>query len=76
MNKRMTISIDEKVYDSVVKQVGEPNVGQFLEDLVRPIVLPESLDAEYAAMATDEERERQALVWSEALISDSDHASW
>jgi hypothetical protein len=76
MNKRMTISIDEEVYDSVVSRVGKQNVGQFLENLARPIVLPESLDADYAAMATDEEREKQALVWSEALVSDSDHAPW
>jgi predicted CopG family antitoxin len=72
MHKRMTISIDEKVYDGLVRVIGRRKISQFIEDLARPHVTGETLDAAYAAMAADAEREAEALAWSEALIGDAD----
>jgi hypothetical protein len=70
MQKRMTISIDEAVYDGLVRVVGRGKISEFLEGLARPHVIGETLEDAYAAMAQDEARERDALEWSEALVGD------
>lgn len=75
MHKRMTISIDERVYDGLVRVVGRRKISRFIEDLARPHVAGETLEDGYAAMAADEAREDDALVWSEALIADSTDAA-
>jgi hypothetical protein len=41
-----------------------------VEDGARPHVVREPLDEAYLAMASDEEREAEATVWSEGLIGD------
>ncbi len=75
MYKRMTISIDETVYDGLVRVVGRRKISQFLEDLARPHVVNDDLTSGYQAMAEDTERERVALEWSNALIGDVSDAS-
>ncbi len=70
MQKKLTITIDETVYDGLHKVIGRRNISHFIEDLVRPHVIDTDLDAAYAAMAADEEREAEALEWSEAVIGD------
>jgi len=69
MQKRMTISIDETVYEGLLRVVGRRKVSRFLEDLARPLVTSDDLVAGYQAMATDTEREKEALEWSNAMIS-------
>jgi predicted CopG family antitoxin len=66
----MTISIDEAVYEGLIRVVGRRKISQFLEDLARPHVVNDDLLAGYRAMAADTEREREALEWSDALIGD------
>ncbi len=66
--KRMTISIDAEVYDGLVRVVGRRHISRFLEDLARPHVTGTDLDDAYRAMAADEEREVEALDWSEGLM--------
>ncbi len=68
MSKKLTITIDDSVYDGLYRVVGARRISRFIERLVRPHVL--DLDTAYAAMAEDEERETEAVLWSEALISD------
>jgi len=75
MQRRMTISIDEAVYDGLVRVVGRRKMSRFIEDLARPHVTSDELSEGYRAMAADEEREREALEWSEALIGDGARAS-
>jgi predicted CopG family antitoxin len=75
MQKRMTISIDEEVYQGLVRVVGRRKISRFLEDLARPHVVRESLADAYAAMARDKTREAEALEWSEALIGDVSDAA-
>ncbi len=48
--------------------IGRGKISQFLENLARPHVMQENLLSAYQAMAADEERENEALVWSEGLI--------
>lgn len=70
MQKRMTISIDERVYDGLVRVVGRRKISRFLEDLARPHVVGESLESAYQAMAADTAREEDAATWSDTLIGD------
>ena len=70
MHKRMTISIDEAVYEGLIRVVGRRKISQFLEDLARPHVVNDDLRNGYQAMAADVGREREALAWSDALIGD------
>ena len=75
MQKQMTISMDEAVYDGLVRTVGHDRIGQFLEDLARPHVVTTDLTEAYAAMAADGDRETAALAFSESLIGDGSDAS-
>lgn len=70
MHKRMTISIDENVYEGLVRVIGRRKISQFLEDLARPYVIKNDLDSGYKSMAKDKRRERDAAEWCEALIRD------
>lgn len=71
MHKRMTITLDEAVYDGLYRTIGRRHMSQFIEDLVRPYVLDSNLDDGYKAMAADQEREAEAMEWCEALIQDA-----
>ncbi|HEX2204225.1 MAG TPA: hypothetical protein VHG91_13035 [Longimicrobium sp.] len=70
MQKKLTISVDEEIYDGLYRVVGPRRISQFIEELVRPHVVPADLSAAYAEMAADEAREAEAKEWGEALISD------
>ena len=70
MHRKLTITLDEKVYEGLHKVVGRRRISQFLEDLARPHVVGVELDAAYQEMARDEARETEAIEWSEALIED------
>lgn len=72
MQKKLTITIDEQVYEGLYRVVGSGRISQFIEKLVRPHVLPHELEDAYAQMAQDGEREAEALDWSEALLADTD----
>ena len=75
MHKKMTITLDEAVYEGLFRVVGRRNISQFLEDLARPHVLQEDLTSAYQAMAMDTQREQEALEWSNALIGDAADAT-
>lgn len=70
MQKKLTITVDEEVYEGLHKVIGRRHISQFIEDLVRPHVIGTDLEAGYQAMAADEAREAEALQWSEATLGD------
>ena len=70
MHKKMTISLDEAVYDGLYRTIGKRRMSQFIEDLLRPHVLDTALDAGYQAMAADKTREAEAAEWIEDLAPD------
>lgn len=70
--RKLTISIDDRIYDGLHAVVGQGHIGKFLEDLARPFVLPASLSAAYTEMSADKLREAEADQWCEALTSDAD----
>ena len=69
--KKLTITVDEQVYRGLRKVIGPRRISRFIEDLVRPHVVPEALDAAYQQMAADEQAEAEALEWAEALLGDA-----
>ncbi|MBK1695419.1 addiction module antitoxin [Chromatium weissei] len=70
MHRRMTITLDEAVYEGLYRTVGKRRISQFIEDLVRPHVLDTNLDDGYRDMAADSEREAEAVEWCNALAKD------
>ena len=75
MHRKMTITLDEAVYEGLYRTVSNRRMSQFIEDLVRPHVVDTSLDEGYWAMAADEAREAEALEWCNALAGDMDDAA-
>jgi hypothetical protein len=74
--RKLTISIDNRVYDGLYAIVGRGHIGKFLEDLARPFVVPTSLAAAYIEMSADKTREAEADEWCESLTPDDPHAAW
>ena len=70
MHKKLTITVDEKVYRGLRRKIGPRRISQFIEELVRPHVVPEDLSAAYADMAKDEQREKEAREFTEGVIED------
>ena len=70
MHKKMTITLDEEVYDGLYRTIGKRKMRQFIEDLLRPHVLNTTLDSGYKAMAADQARENEAMEWCNALSGD------
>jgi len=70
MHKKLTITVDERVYRGLHDVVGRRRISQFIESLVRPHVLGDDLEAAYQQMAQEEEREAEALEWAEATVGD------
>ncbi len=76
MQKKLTITIDEDVYEGLYATVGPRRISRFIEDLVRPHVTQLDLVTAYQEMAADEEAEAEALEWAEATIGDVGDAPW
>jgi predicted CopG family antitoxin len=70
MRRKLTITVDEEVYEGLRRVVGPRHISRFLETLARPHVVLADVDAAYAAMAADEDREEDALQWAEATVGD------
>ena len=70
MHRRMTITLDEEVYEGLYRTVGKRRMSQFIEDLLRRHVVDTSLDDGYRAMAADTARESAAMEWCNALAGD------
>lgn len=68
--KKLTITINDEVYEGLYRRVGRRKISRFLEGLARPHVVDADLDGAYRQMAADEAREAEAEVWSEGLIHD------
>jgi predicted CopG family antitoxin len=68
VQKKLTITVDEAVYDGLYRTIGPRRISQFIEELVRPHVVVADLAAAYATMAADEARESVAEEWSDALL--------
>ena len=70
MQKKLTVTIDEEVYEGLRKTIGPGKISKFIEDLARPHVVRSNLEAAYAEMAKDKKREKEAMEWAEATFRD------
>ncbi len=70
MSKKLTITVEDEVYEGLHSLIGRRRISRFLNDLARPHVLQGDLAEGYKAMAADEERERDAAEWVENLTGD------
>ncbi|MEI8372605.1 MAG: addiction module antitoxin [Planctomycetota bacterium] len=71
MHRKLTITLDEVVYEGLHRVVGRGSISQFIETLVRPHVTDADLNAEYCEMAADEAREAEAHAWVESTLEDA-----
>ncbi|MCW5978471.1 MAG: hypothetical protein KIT09_10355 [Bryobacteraceae bacterium] len=71
MNRKLTITVSEDVYQGLHRTIGRRRISQFIEKLARPHVVPAEIEAAYREMAADRAREQEALEWSEGLIADA-----
>ena len=70
MSKKLTITVDDDVYQGLHSVVGRRRISRFLNDLARPHVISREVVEGYRAMAADEEREHEASEWVENLTGD------
>ena len=70
MQKKLTVTIDEEVYDGLRAVIGPRKISRFIEDLVRPHVVKKNMYAAYKEMAADKVRESEALEWAEGTVGD------
>jgi predicted CopG family antitoxin len=73
MQKKLTITIDEEVYEGLHKTIGPRKISKFVEELVRPHVVRPNLELAYAQMSKDKKREEDALDWAETTFQDIAH---
>lgn len=70
MQKKLTITLDEHVYEGLHRVIGRGKISQFIESLVRPHVTDSDLEASYRALAADERSEHGASEWLEGVGGD------
>ena len=70
MQKKLTVTVDEEVYDGLRAVIGPRKISRFIEELVRPHVVKKNMYAAYKKMAADEVRESEALEWAEGTFGD------
>lgn len=73
MRKKLTITVDEEVYEGLHRAIGPRRISKFVQELVRPHVVRPSLESAYADMAKDGRREKEAMDWAEATFKDITH---
>ena len=67
MSRTITITLEDAAYHRLQEQFGEGAIERVVEEFLRPYTLTEAeLNAEYEAMAVDQEREAEAALWDNA----------
>jgi predicted CopG family antitoxin len=59
MQKKLTITLDELVYEGLYRVIGRQHISQFIERLVRPHVIETDLESAYRKMALFEPVKRR-----------------
>lgn len=76
MQKKLTISIDEKIYYALCEMIGRGKISRFIEELVKSKIGTNELESGYKQMAADKTREAEALEWTEATFGDIVNEAW
>jgi predicted CopG family antitoxin len=70
VRRKLTITVDQEVYEGLHRVVGRRHISRFLNELAKPHVVEDALEDGYRAMAADEEHEREAMDWIEGVVAD------
>lgn len=71
MHRKLTITVADDVYQGLHRVVGRGSISQFIEDMVRPLVVEgDALLAAYREAAADEAAEQEALEWIESHVDE------
>jgi hypothetical protein len=70
VQKKLTITVSEEIYDGLHNSIGRGNISRFIEDLLRPHVVGRALDAAYKELAADRVGEEEAFYWVEGTTGD------
>ncbi len=70
MQRKLTITVDEEVYQGLHNKIGRGRISSFLNLLARPYVVSKDIKAAYDRMASDQEREAEAEDWIEGIAGD------
>ncbi len=54
MQRKLTLSVDEKVYEGLHRVAGHRKISRFIEDLVRPHVMRKGLREAHKEMSDEE----------------------
>ncbi|MFH1032841.1 MAG: addiction module antitoxin [Chloroflexota bacterium] len=73
MQKKLTVTVDEEVYEGLRKVIGPRRISKFIEELVKPHVIHPNLESAYSEMAKDRKREKEAIEWAEITFKDVDN---
>ncbi|WP_010256258.1 hypothetical protein [Treponema primitia] len=72
MQKQITISVEEDVYNTLAPLIAKKTLGEYISNLVRSQNKTQSLEEAYKAMAADTEREKEAQEWCNAYFGPAD----
>jgi predicted CopG family antitoxin len=70
MQKKLTITIDEQIYQKLYSVIGSGKISKFIEGLVKPHLMTNELEKAYLAMGDDDTREQEAFEWIEGALND------
>ncbi len=70
MTRKVTITLDEEIYQRLYAVAGRRRISRTIESLIRPHLIQEELSTAYERMAQDEAREAEALEWLEGVGGD------
>jgi hypothetical protein len=70
VRKKLTITVDERVYKGLHRVIGRRRISGFIESFLRSHVVGKDLEDAYKQMADDEAREAEALEWAEGTAGD------
>jgi hypothetical protein len=68
MQKKLTISIEENIYNNLHLVIRRGKISKFIENLITPYVTKTNMKLAYQEMARDKQREKEACEWEEGLI--------
>jgi predicted CopG family antitoxin len=69
MQKKLTISIEENIYNNLYLVIGKRKISKFIENLIKPYITKDDIKLAYQEMAKDQQREKEAREWEEGLIT-------
>jgi metal-responsive CopG/Arc/MetJ family transcriptional regulator len=78
--QKLTITVEDELYKALYAQIGRGKISRYMSEATK-VKLRKDRDREkirsgYAAMAADEEYEKEAKEWIEGLIGDVGDEPW